>query len=335
VSGALAPLASPGRRRLLAGFVALGAGGGPTAGRAFTIVDPTGRTIALPAAPRRIVSLVPSVTEILFALGAEERLVGVTDFCDFPPEARRKPRVGGMVAPSLEAIVALRPDVVALTSAGNRQETFEQLRRVRVPVYQVAPESVEAVLTAIVRLGELTGRTEAGLALADALRRRIQDVAARVAPLARPRVLYVLWPDPLMVPGRGAVISELIRLAGGDSVTADVPEAYSRYSAEAAIAKGPQVIFLARHGSAKGSSATGDPMVRDKWERFGNVPAIGTGRLHAVDGNLLHRYGPRMVDGLEMLARLTHPEAFGRPGPAPPASRPGGVRAGTGRVGTR
>ena len=305
---------------------------GGEAGPAFTVVDPTGRTLALPAAPRRIVSLVPSVTEILFALGAEDRLVGVTDFCDFPPEARRKPRVGGMVAPSLEAIVALRPDVVVLTSAGNRQETFDQLRRLRIPVYQVAPESIEDVLTAIVSLGELAGRAEAGLAMADGLRRRIEEVAARVAALARPRVLYVLWPDPLMVPGRGALISELIRLAGGDSVTADVSEAYSRYSAEAAIAKSPQVIFLARHGSAQGGPATGDPMVREKWERFGNLPAIGTGRLHAVDGNLLHRYGPRMVDGLEMLARLTHPEAFGRPGPAPPAA---GRGSGTGRAGMR
>ena len=119
-----------------------------------------------------------------------------------------------------------------------------------------------------------------------------------------------------MVPGRGALISELIRLAGGDSVTADVPEAYSRYSSEAAIAKSPEVVFLARHGSAQGAAATGDPMVREKWERFGNLPAIGTGRLYAVDGSLLHRYGPRMVDGLEMLARLTHPEAFGRRGSA-------------------
>ena len=143
------PVAMPGRRRLLAGFAAMGAGGWAMAAPAFTVVDPTGRTVSLPAAPRRIVSLVPSVTEILFALGAEERLVGVTDFCDFPAAARRKPRVGGMVAPSLEAIVALRPDLVALTSAGNRQETFEQLRRVRIPVYQVAPESIEDVLRAI------------------------------------------------------------------------------------------------------------------------------------------------------------------------------------------
>jgi cobalamin transport system substrate-binding protein len=328
VRGARGALASLERRRVLAGLVALGAGAWPAAGRAFPVIDPTGRTVTLRAAPRRIVSLVPSVTEILFAIGAQDRLVGVTDFCDFPPEARQKPRVGGMVAPSLEAIVALRPDLVVVTSAGNREETFEQLRRLRIPVYQVAPQSIEEVLTAIVRLGEVTGPAEAGVTLAAALRRRIEGVAARVAPFPRPRVLYVLWPDPLIVPGRGAVISELIRLAGGDSVTADVPEAYPRYSAESAIAKSPQVIFLARHGSAQ-VPATVDPIAREKWERFGGLPAIRTGRLHAVDGNLLHRYGPRMVDGLEMLAQLTHPEAFGRPetvtpaAAAPPAGRAG------------
>jgi iron complex transport system substrate-binding protein len=253
----------------------------PAPAGALTVTDQTGRRVVLPAPPGRIISLVPSVTEILFSIGAQDRLVGVTDFCDYPAEARRKPRVGGMLAPSLEGMVSLKPDLVVATIAGNRQETFEQL-------------------------GRLADRGDAADRTVTALRERMQAVAARVEGRPRPRVLYVLWPDPLIVPGRASLVSELIALAGGDSVTADGGQGYPRYSLEAALARNPEVIILASHGSEK------SPLMRDKWERFTQVPAIAAGRLHTIDGNLTHRYGPRIVDGLERLARVIHPEAFDR-----------------------
>lgn len=273
---------------------------------AVAVVDQTGREVPLPRLPERIVSLVPSASETLFALGAEDRLVGVTDFCDFPPAARSKPSVGGMVGPSLERIVALRPDLVVATTAGNREETFAQLRRLGIPVYLVNPTSVEEALDMMARLAALTERQAAGRALIGGLERRIRAIEERVAPWARPRVLYVLWPEPLIVPGKGAVVSELIRLAGGESVTAGLPDAYPHLSAEAAVARAPEVIFLARHGATTAS------IDRERWERFRGLPAVRAGRLHDVDGSVLHRYGPRVVEGLETLARLIHPEAFPR-----------------------
>ena len=278
----------------------------PRPGWSLTTTDQTGRRLVLPAPPARVVSLVPSVTEILFTIGAQERLVGVTDFCDYPAEARRKPSVGGMLAPSLETIVALKPDLVIATTAGNRHETFDQLARLKIPVYLVNPITVADVLDLLSRLGRLTDRGEAADRAVAALRQRMQAVATRVAGRPRPRVLYVLWPDPLIVPARDALVSELIALAGGDSVTADGGQGYPRYSMEAALARNPEVIILASHGSEK------SPLARSKWERFSQVPAIAAGRLHTMDGNLMHRYGPRMVDGLERLARLIHPEAFDR-----------------------
>ena len=291
---------------------------------AFTLADQTGRALTLAAPPARIISLVPSVTEILFAIGAQDRLVGVTDFCDFPPEARNKPRVGSMLAPSLETIVALRPDVLVATTAGNREETRKQLGRLRIPVFAVNPSSADEVLDLVERLGELTGRRAAAAALTGSLRTRMRSVAVRVAALPRPRVLYVLWPEPLIVPGRGALVSELIALAGGQSVTIAGGEGYPRYSVEAAVAQGPEVIILAQHGFQA------RPIAREQWERFTSLPAIKAGRLHSVDGSLFHRYGPRVVDGLEELARLFHPEAFDRasgrsdpahgPEPVPPRS---------------
>jgi iron complex transport system substrate-binding protein len=270
----------------------------------FTVRDSLGRGTPMAAPPRRIVSLVPSATEIIFALGAAERLVGVTDYCDFPPEARRKPSVGGMIDPSLEAIVALSPDLVIATRDGNTEETVSRLRRLKIPVFLVGASRMVEVVDVIGRLAELTQRSPAAEPLLGAMQQRIRAVQAAVAPFPRPRVLYVLWPDPLIVPARATLVTELVQLAGGDSVTANDADAYPRFSLEAAVARNPDVIVLARHGTGSG------PPSKARWERLASLPAIKTGRIHSIDGNLLHRYGPRVVDGLETLARIIHPEAF-------------------------
>lgn len=277
---------------------------GVASAAAFTTRDMLGRDVTLAAPPRRIVSLVPSVTEILYALNAESALVGVTDFCDFPPQARRRPKVGGMVAPSLEAIVALRPDLVIATTEGTREDTFTQLTRVGVPVYLVAAHHVADAMSLMRRLGELTGRETAAGPVVARLEQRIEAVKTAVAPFGRPRVLYVLWPEPLIVPGREALVTELIELAGGRSLTADDADAWPRYSLEAAVAKSPEVILLADHGAGTGAVSI------EKWQRLASLPAVKFGRLMSVSGDLMHRYGPRLVDGLEQLARAIHPEAF-------------------------
>ena len=271
---------------------------------AFTVRDMQGREIVLAASPQRIVSLVPSATEMIFALGGEDRLVGRTDYCDYPAAARAKKSVGGMINPSLETIVMLKPDLVIVTSSGNREETFTQLTRLRIPVYQVTAERIGEVKDVARRLAALTGREAAVVALLDTIDRRVAAVRDAVRPFARPRVLYVLWPDPLIVPGRRALVTDLIDIAGGESLTAADASDYPRYSLEAAVAKGPEIIVLANHGSTSG------PIAIDRWKRLTSLPAIKTGRIHSVDGNLMHRYGPRVLDGLEQLARAIHPEAF-------------------------
>jgi len=291
------------RAAIVASVLALSLGLAAAAA-AFTTRDMHGRDVTLAGPPRRIVSLVPSVTEILYALNAEILLVGVTDFCDFPPDARRRPKVGGMVAPSLEAIVALRPDLVIATTEGTREDTFTQLSRMSVPVYLVAAHHVADATALMRRLGELTGRDATARPLVARLEQRIEAVKNDVSPFARPRVLYVLWPEPLIVPGREALVTELIQIAGGQSLTADDAEAWPRYSLEAAVAKSPEVILLANHGAGTGAVSM------EQWQRLTSLPAVKSGRLLSVDGDLMHRYGPRLVDGLEQLARAIHPEAF-------------------------
>ena len=301
----LAPLASIAVGAIV---VALAASADPPlpsrAGPAVTYRDMTGREVRLVAPPMRIVSLVPSVTELIYALGGGDRLVGRTDFCDYPPEARAKPSVGGMVAPSLEGIVALKADVVIGTPDGSLEETFRQLRRLGLPIYLVRVNRLSEVMDLVARVGELAGRRESVAPLVARLNGEIARVRTLVRPYPAPRVLYVLWPDPLIVPARHALVTELIAIAGGRSVTDVEGDAYPRYSLEAAVAAAPEVIILASHGSHSG------PAARDKWERLASLPAIRTGRLYSVNGDLLHRYGPRMIDGLYQLARAIHPEAF-------------------------
>jgi iron complex transport system substrate-binding protein len=295
----------------------------PGSAWALSVVDQTGRTLTLPASPRRIVSLVPSVTEVLYAIGAQDALVGVTDFCDYPPEAKRKPRVGDMLSPNLETLVILKPDLVVATRSGNREETFDQLKRLGIPVYLVDPTTVGDVLRLVSDLGELTGHRAGAAAVEKDLERRIAAVRDRVAGRPLPRVLYVLWPEPLIVPGKGSLVSELIALAGGASVTADQGQGYPRMSLEAAVGRTPEVIILARHGSRVG------PAAREQWQRLESMPAIKSGRLYMADGDLMHRYGPRVVVGLESLARIIHPEIFGHPevfGQPETQERPGASR---------
>jgi len=279
----------------------------PGSAWALSVVDQTGRTLTLSAPPRRIVSLVPSVTEVLYAIGAEDLLVGVTDFCDYPPEAKRKPHVGGMLSPNLETLVTLKPDLVVATRSGNTEDTFDQLKRLGIPVYLADPTTVSEVLRLVSNLGELTGHRDGAAAVDKDIERRIEAVRDRVAGRPLPRVLYVLWPEPLIVPGKGALVSELIAIAGGASVTADQGQGYPRMSLEAAVGRAPEVIILASHGSK------GGPAARQQWERLESMPAIKSGRLYTADGDLMHRYGPRFLVGLESLARLIHPEAFAPP----------------------
>lgn len=268
---------------------------------ALGVRDMLGRPLTLPSLPERIISLDPSVTEIIFAVGGEARLAGVTDYCDYPPAARAKPRVGDLVAPSLEAVVALRPDLVIATTEGNSRETVGALERLGLRVYLTTASRLSDVGAVIERIGELTGRAAAAATLRDRLDRRVAAVRRVVGARPRPRVLYVLWPEPLLVPGRGTLLSELIEAAGGVSVTADDPADYPRLSLEAAVARRPDVVVVADHGGR-------GPV--DSWKALAPVLATRAGRLHSVDGDLLHRHGPRIADGLERLARLLHPEAF-------------------------
>ncbi|MEE9522018.1 MAG: ABC transporter substrate-binding protein, partial [candidate division NC10 bacterium] len=214
--------------------------------QAATLIDMVGREVELHEPPRRIISLAPSLTEILYALGAGDAVVGVTDYATYPPEVEIKPSVGGGINPNLEVIVALKPDLIFVSADANRWDTITQLEQLQIPVFGVKPVGVEGVFVSIAKVGEVVGRRqEAGRLIAD-MRRRMATVSEKVQDLPRPEVLYVVWIDPLIVAGRGTVINGLIDVAGGANVVRT--PGFSRYSLEQVVVHEPDVIVLALDG---------------------------------------------------------------------------------------
>lgn len=265
------------------------------------IIDGLGREIRIQALPKRIISLAPSITEMLFALGLGERIVGVTSYCDFPEEAKGIEKVGDTLNPNLERLIALKPDLVVITTASQLERLSEQLSRQGIPVYVVNPQTVREVALSIFGLGMATGTSAQGKKIQDAMLQRIASVEARVESLPKPKVLYVLQAAPLITAGQKTFITDLIRLAGGQSITGDEPMDYPQLSRETAIARAPEVIV------APASHGTELVKEEDLRKDFAVTPALKMNRIVRVNPDWVDRPGPRIVDGLEQLAEGLHP----------------------------
>jgi iron complex transport system substrate-binding protein len=271
------------------------------------VADGLGRQVSLPREPRRLVSLAPSVTETLFALGLGDRVVGISDFCEPPPSAGPIPRVGGMLNPSLEAIKALRPDLLIATTSGNDPSLASQAEALALPLYVLDAPDVESTLRGLESLAKALGAPESGRTLADDLRGRLAAIAARVERHRPPRVLFIVWGEPLVVPGKAAFVTDALRRAGGASVTAGAPGAWPAFDLEAAVASAPEVILMTKENRPLAERLPGDPA----WT---TVPAVRRGRIRIVS-DAIQRPGPRVVDGIEEVARALHPEEFRGEGP--------------------
>lgn len=268
------------------------------------VVDETGRQVGVPERVERIVSLAPSVTELLYALGLEGRLVGVTDYCDYPPAAKAKPSVGEVISPSLEKIVSLKPDLILATTSGNRRETVTAIERLGIPLYGLNSRSVEDVLLSLRALGELLGVPEAGARLESQLRARLEAMAERLASQPKRRVLFVLWLEPLMSIGPNTFVHDALVRAGAESITADRPEDWPRLSLEEILRQDPDYLILTHSPVLERRLAAlrADPV----WSR---LRALRENRVVVLDEAAL-RPGPRIVDAIEQLVRALHPEVF-------------------------
>ena len=211
----------------------------------LALKDDRGVTVRLADPPRRVVSLAPSLTEIVFLLGRDGSLVGVTRFCNHPPAASGLPKIGGVSDPDVERIVALSPDLVLCTTDGNPRDKVRALEEMGIPCFAVTPQDLGAVFTAIERLGVLLGAADRGRAEADALRRRARLASPSSAGVEEPSVLFVVSTAPIIAAGEGTFMGELVRLAGGRNAAARFSGRYPRLSVEELVAARPDVIFVA------------------------------------------------------------------------------------------
>lgn len=275
----------------------------PLAARAGTLVnDEAGRWVTLLASPpRRIVCLAPSVTEILFAIGAGETLVGRDAFSDFPAEALAVPVVGSDLEPSQEKVLGLRPDVVFTATTANRTDTAEALTRLGIAVYVTKTESLADLERTITDVGAVVGRSAEAARLWRSLRAGLDALRRDARRTPSVKTLVVVWNEPLFVVGPGSYTSELLRLAGGVNVAADGASGYPRYALERVLRAGPQVILVGSHKD--------DVVPKDRisfWARYDEIPAVKDKRVESVDGDLLFRAGPRAVEGARMLFDVLH-----------------------------
>jgi iron complex transport system substrate-binding protein len=281
----------------------------PTAPPASTVLrevtDETGRTVRIPQSPRRVVSLAPGLTETVYALGLQDLLVGDTDYCDFPPDAQLKAKVGGAINPSLEAIADLHPDLVLVTKSLNRIETVNSLANLGIPSYAIDPQSVAAIISSTQRLAEILGAPEAGDALAKDLERRLAGIQRRVAPFPRRTALFVIWTQPLISIGKQTFIADALQHAGAESII-DSSENWPKVSLEEVARLQPEfLVFPDTHTETT-------PLNIESLAGLPGWRILDAVRNHryAKTSEAVDRPAPRIVSAIEDLARQFHPEAF-------------------------
>jgi iron complex transport system substrate-binding protein len=276
---------------------------GPPAGR--TVVDPAGRTMAVPADPQRVVALAPSITEIVYALERQDRLKGVSRFSDFPTAAEKLPKVGSYIQLDVERIVALSPDLCIGIRDGNPLSVVEQLESLGIPVFAVNAVDMESTMKSIRAVGEvLNAGARARVIVAD-MRRRIRLVSEKAATAGKKtRVFVQIGVSPIVSVGSGTFINELITLAGGVNVAAG-PNPYPRFSVEQVIALAPEVLVISSMARATVFEA-----VKADWMQWTAIPAVANQAVFIAPTNIFDRPTPRLVDGLEQMARYIHPRLF-------------------------
>ncbi len=269
----------------------------PSADGHRVVVDDLGKSVVLPENVTRAVSLAPNLTEIVFAVGAGDKLVGDTTYCNYPPEAERIQKVGDTLKPNIETIVALKPDVVFVSTASQLETFISTLNSQNIAVFVTNPDSLDGIYSSIEKIGAVFKSERSARVIAD-LKDRIGSVERRTADAKRPKVFLQL-DKSLFTVGRGSYITDLIRLAGGESATADIDKAYAQLSKETALALDPEVIVL--------SESSDNDVPADV---FKNSRAVKNGRVYRINADLLSRPGPRVADALEQLAAALHPEIF-------------------------
>jgi len=266
------------------------------------VTDFKGRSIVLDKVPQKIVSLSPSNTEILFALGAGDRVVGVTSYCDYPEEAKKVEKVGDFEGPNMELIKKVQPDVVL---AGYLQEeVVKTLEGMGIPVIVTEAESFDAIYESIGLIGKITGTDDKACEIVEGMKDKISEIEVKTKDKKKPTVFYVVWADPLMTAGSKTYINDIIKVAGGINIAEKV-ESWAKYSAEELVKDNPEILVAALHSTDKGMTKED----LSKNQIFGKLACVKQGKVHVMsDDNVISRPGPRIVQAIEEMYNVFYEE---------------------------
>ncbi len=270
------------------------------------ITDDLGRAITIEKTPERIVSLSPSSTEILFALGLGEKIVGVTKLCDYPLEAKEKEKIGGIVKPDIKKILSLSPDLILVTTNHHQRRIIPKLEEKGLKVFILAPKTLDGIFKDVILVGRITEKERKATEIVSQMKRKLKAITEKTRYIPenqKPRVFWIAWPEPLWTIGEGTFTHDLILKAGGKNISWDI-EGCKPICLDVVIKRNPQIIIA--------STAHGEPA---KWAKnnLKNTDACKNGRVYTIKTELVDRPGPRIVKGLEVLAKYIHPEIFGKP----------------------
>ncbi|MBN1569901.1 MAG: cobalamin-binding protein [Acidobacteria bacterium] len=264
--------------------------------------DGIGEKVSLPRHPKRIISLAPNVTEIIYLLGAQDRLIGNTIQCTWPEDAKSKPKIGDLLNPNYEVILSARPDLVIASTAGNDQNAVMKLAGLGAPVYVAAPRSVEKIFQSVEDIARITDCGDRGTQLVALMKQRLEKIKTRIQGLPPVRAFFITWLDPLLAPGKNTFENDVLSLAGVLSITADIPQYYPRYSLEQIIVKDPDAIITVKQ--------EGNPIPDfRKIAGWRDLRAVRHGKVYILTEYLQHP-SPLFVDGVEELAQKLYPEQF-------------------------
>lgn len=267
-----------------------------------TFVDDLDRKLYLAKPPTRIVSLAPSITEMLFAIGLDDEIIGVTDFCNYPPAALTKPKVA-YSQPNLESLIALQPQLVLAPKSFLRADLLHKLEQLKIPTFILESHTVEGIFNHMQLLGRMLGHSEQANEQAALLRRQLAQLTKPLEGLSRPTVLYVLNSTPLITVGPGSFIHHLVELAGGRNAAERAEAPYPRLTMEEVLKQNPDILLFPV-GEHEGISQVD----QDAWRRWDSLNAVRHGRMVHISSDLLNRPGPRVVQALRTLVQLIHPE---------------------------
>jgi iron complex transport system substrate-binding protein len=269
-----------------------------------TFTDDVGREVTFEQPPKRIVSLAPSLTEICFAIDSGTALVGVTQYCNYPPETRNKQNVGGMISPNFETIAELNPDLILVTVEGNSKEDFAKLESLGYKLFVTNPRTIEDISTSILTIGRILGRDASAARLVRSMRGQEETIHSLVRGEKKPKVFAIISTKPLITAGPSTFIHQLIEKAGGTNIAEDATLPYPIYSREEVFHQQPEYLVVTTDAVQMLSTLFSE---FPEWE---NMPAIKRRHVLLVNSDIVTRPGPRIIEGLEIIARVLHPDKF-------------------------